>query len=262
MAWKKGLVLLALLICSLQSLSMADNKSTWTDAEPKIYVMKLNSSNGSLILDGINVEAGSSYEKDSIERDPRYYECRVFSFSGRLLKRFDFMYPNVIYWDSVDPATGELYGGMDTDNTVTLYIKYFPDAKAINFYGPQGNLALSVDVSEFSDKGQMNDRPPRNLTGFWRNGNETYYIKQTGNVVQWYYVITNPDGTSNDNGLLMEANGTLLNYTIELLDAVWPPESKEDARVILDVVSEDKIIFTEGGIDNYRGSYIREESGK
>lgn len=142
-------ILLILVICFFSYANASDEES-------KLYVLELNSSNGSvtngsLILDSIKVETDPSYAPDyRLDKGPGRYECRIFSFNDRLLTRFYFQYPDIIFWDSTDTNTGMMHGGMDFVYARELYVEYFPNAKEINFYDPQGNLALSVDVSRFS----------------------------------------------------------------------------------------------------------------
>lgn len=234
------------------------------DTNSKIYVIGLNSSTGSLKLGSIAVEEGlaKEYEHNANTLGGNWYECRMFSFSGRLLKRFFFEHPSILYWDSPDPNTGRLTGGSVPMNETTLWIEYFPDAKEINFYSQNGTLALSVDVSRFSDKGQIDDRPPKDLTGVWRHGDITYYIQQIGNDVWWLGKIFPPDETNNGAGLYMLGYGTVRNYTLDLKYAELPASFKENGTVVLDVVSEDVMEFREGTLDNFRGSYLRVDAGR
>jgi hypothetical protein len=81
------------------------------------------------------------------------YSAEILSFDDQILNIIHFYIPLVEIFDAFDPETGLILGGYTTylnETDFILALPYYPDAKEIDLYDPDGILRLTIDVSYFA----------------------------------------------------------------------------------------------------------------
>lgn len=125
---------------------LAEEKKT-TD---RMYSVVMNYTKGLVDLEGITLLNKKAQERS--DREEGKYTLNVTAMDGQLLETFKFNVPNVVCTDAPS-ADGKMEGGCrEVDKAkFTLEVPYFANGKVIDVYGPDGKLAMSADVSNFSD---------------------------------------------------------------------------------------------------------------
>ena len=115
----------------------------------RVYLVELEYKNSALSLIGITLEEVYSIDEQS---EGRYY-YKIFD-RDKVLRSSHFEINTEVYYTFEDEE-GNLVAGAENLSSVnlTLSIPYYPRADRILFYGPNDNILLNIDVSEFSKKG-------------------------------------------------------------------------------------------------------------
>ncbi len=87
------------------------------------------------------------------ENSGAQYFVELVSSQNQILNRGIFGFPDLIFYDTIDPQTGEINGGgsfIRNESTTTLYLPYYPNAKEINIYDQNLTLKLRIPVQQFA----------------------------------------------------------------------------------------------------------------
>jgi len=113
------------------------------------YKIDLQYQDGDVSYDRISVEPTFK----ELQTAEGMYVAEVVSFDNRLLNLTFFDFPLTIFYDTVDPETGEINGGGMTElneTEITLYVPYQENAQEINIYDENLDELLKIDVSYFA----------------------------------------------------------------------------------------------------------------
>ncbi|MFH1849684.1 MAG: hypothetical protein ABH879_05860 [archaeon] len=139
----------AILALLMVSLCLAANELS--------YSLVIKYENGVLSKESLSLIEGKA--ADRLMQPDDGYALKVMSFSGEVLYSFIFSIELVPNYepqaDWFDDKGNQIKFSDDeseeiTEATVALSVPYFRNAKTIEIYAPEGDLALSVDVLEYA----------------------------------------------------------------------------------------------------------------
>ena len=116
---------------------------------PIYYKLNLNYNEGQINISSIEIQISQDQEKLFIGD----YVAEVLDFEEQVLNFTFFNVPNEVYYDYVDPETGEIDGGGISElNQVSfeLYVPYYEGAKEIIIYNKFFEELAQIEVSSYS----------------------------------------------------------------------------------------------------------------
>jgi hypothetical protein len=97
----------------------------------------------------------SMYVEPSLKQQPipsGEFIAEIVSSDNEILNITFFAFPLTLFYDTIDPETGEINGGgmieLNESNT-TLYLPYYENAVEINIYDWDLNKKLTIDLNQY-----------------------------------------------------------------------------------------------------------------
>ncbi|MEM5868664.1 MAG: hypothetical protein QXL09_01805 [Candidatus Aenigmatarchaeota archaeon] len=126
---------------------------TYFSSKPsnKIYILELMFDDEKIYFKNVYVKDGYPRSFEELENG---YKCIVISNENKVLHSFTFLLPDKWLYDYIDEETGEIRGGVEEikSGEIVLTIPYFENGNKINIYDKYNKLMLSVDISKFSKR--------------------------------------------------------------------------------------------------------------
>lgn len=113
------------------------------------YEINLEYNDGEITAKRLTVTASSK----ELTNSPGTYVAEILSFDDKILNITFFDIPLTIFFDMVNPGTGDVIGGgmKELNETeVTIYVPYYRDAKEVNIYNASLDLQLSIPVDSYA----------------------------------------------------------------------------------------------------------------
>jgi hypothetical protein len=139
---KKEILLLALLLVNLAFVS--------AQIEPEIYYkLNLDYNKGKINISSLKMELS----QEKIENIFGFYTVEIFDYNDEILNLIFFDVPNKVLWDGINPVTGEIDKGGETELeqvSFEIFVPYYENAKGIIIYNDNLEEVGRKDVGEYS----------------------------------------------------------------------------------------------------------------
>ncbi len=127
------------------------------------YKLNLDYDTGKINISSVEIE----FSKKNIENNLGLYAAKITDYNNDLLNLTFFDIPNKIFWEGVNPETGEIDRGGEKELNQTsfeIFIPYYENAKEVVIYNENFTEIARRDINEYSKQRATTQEKETNKT--------------------------------------------------------------------------------------------------